>query len=85
MLCADQPKTVTSALVWLGLQDQDWSWSYQALSSPTWRMHELFDPLLEDALRLRPILRPRSFPPRTIPCCARPAAKCPAPSMPAIP
>jgi len=54
MLCADRPKTVTSALVWLDLQDQDWSWSYQALSSPTWRMHELFDPALEDALRLRP-------------------------------
>ncbi len=54
MLCAEHPKTVTSVLVWLGLQDQDWSWSYQALSSPTWRMHELFDPLLEDVLRLRP-------------------------------
>lgn len=54
MLCADHPKTVTSALVWLDLQDQDWSWPYQALSSPTWRLHELFDPLLEDVLRLRP-------------------------------
>ncbi len=52
LLCAEKPKTVTSALIWLGLGHQDWSASFHLLSDDAWAMHDLFDPLLEAALRL---------------------------------
>jgi hypothetical protein len=54
LLCADKPKTVTSALIWLEQQHQDWSASFHLLSHDVWSMHDLFDPLLEGALRLHP-------------------------------
>lgn len=54
LLCAERPKTVTSALMWLGLQDQDWSAHFRLLSRDSWSMHDLFDPQLAAALRLLP-------------------------------
>jgi hypothetical protein len=54
LLCAEKPKTVTSALIWLGREHQDWSACFHLLSHDAWSMHDLFDPLLETALRLHP-------------------------------
>jgi len=54
LLCAEQPKTITSALIWLGQQGQDWSATFRLLSCDTWSMQDLFNPLLETALRLHP-------------------------------
>lgn len=53
-LCANRPKTVTSALIWLGRQAQEWSGSFRLLSRDAWSMHDLFDPVLDDALRAQP-------------------------------
>lgn len=54
MMCAEKPKTITSALQWLGLEDQQWSPVYRALSEAKCSREELFTPILRTAIQLQP-------------------------------
>jgi hypothetical protein len=50
LLCAEGPKTITSALFWLDQQYQEWSNEYRLLSHAQWTTQDLFAPILESAV-----------------------------------
>src|SRR5437870_1796668 len=50
LLCAQNPKTITSALEWLDQQQEDWSADYRLFSQAHWDQQHLFAPLLAQAL-----------------------------------
>jgi hypothetical protein len=50
LLCADKPKTITSALVWLDQRDQDWSADYRLFSQAQWDVQTPFLPVFTQAL-----------------------------------
>ena len=53
LLCGDKPKTITSALGFLGREQQSgWSNEYRLLSQAHWDDETFFDPVLAVALRL---------------------------------
>lgn len=53
LLCGDRPKTITSALHWLGQEQEDWSGGYRLLSQSRWRPEALFEPILAAAIARR--------------------------------
>lgn len=54
LLCAQGPKTITSALSWLDRLYQDWSADYRLLSQAQWTIADLFAPIIHEALALYP-------------------------------
>jgi hypothetical protein len=50
LLCAEGPKTITSALCWLEQRQQDWSQEYRLLSQAQWSTHDFFAPVLTAAI-----------------------------------
>jgi len=50
LLCAANPKTITSALEWLGQDQQDWSADYRLFSQTQWPAQAAFAPVLTQAL-----------------------------------
>jgi hypothetical protein len=50
LLCAQKPKTITSALEWLDQQQQDWSADYRLFSQAHWDPQAAFAPVLTQAL-----------------------------------
>jgi len=48
LLCGETPKTIASALEWIGTQG-DWSADYRIFSKTRWRTNDLFAPLLAEA------------------------------------
>jgi hypothetical protein len=50
LLCAAKPKTITSALEWLGRDQQDWSADYRLFSQTQWPAQAAFAPVLTQAL-----------------------------------
>ena len=50
LLCADKPKTITSALEWLDQRDQDWSADYRLFSQAQWDVQTPFLPVFTQAL-----------------------------------
>jgi len=51
LLCGDVPKTITSAIEWNGAQG-DWSADYRLFAKTVWRLDDLFNPILADAVAL---------------------------------
>lgn len=51
LLCGEMPKTITSALVF-NRHEGDWSAEYRLFSKSVWTPDDLFDPILEEAVRL---------------------------------
>jgi hypothetical protein len=49
LLCGAKPKTVTSALEWLGQDQQGWSADYRLFSQTKWEVEDLFNSLLAQA------------------------------------
>lgn len=54
MLCGEKPKTITSAIEWLGRDQEDWSSQYRFFSQSQWDRTALFDPILAEVLRCHP-------------------------------
>ena len=52
LLCAEGPKTITSALCWLDQRYEDWSGEYRLLSQAQWSTGAFFAPVLETAVGL---------------------------------
>jgi hypothetical protein len=52
LLCAEGPKTITSALCWLDQRYEDWSREYRLLSQAQWFTGDFFAPILETAVGL---------------------------------
>ena len=52
LLCAEGPKTITSALCWLEQRYQDWSAEYRMRSKAQWATRDFYAPVLETAVRL---------------------------------
>jgi hypothetical protein len=52
LLCAEGPKTITSALCWLNQRYEDWSGEYRLLSQAQWSTGAFFAPVLEAAVGL---------------------------------
>ena len=50
LLCAEGPKTITSALGWLEQRYEDWSGEYRLLSQAQWSPSDFFTPVLEAAV-----------------------------------
>jgi hypothetical protein len=50
LLCAAKPKTITSALEWLGQDQRDWSADYRLFSQTQWPAQAAFAPVLTQAL-----------------------------------
>jgi len=50
LLCAAKPKTITSALEWLGQRQEDWSADYRLFSQSHWDSQDLFLPVFRQAL-----------------------------------
>jgi hypothetical protein len=50
LLCAPNPKTITSALEWLEQPQEDWSADYRLFSQAQWQHQNLFAPLWDQAL-----------------------------------
>lgn len=50
LLCGQKPKTVTSALEWLGQTQEDWSADYRLFSQAHWDAQAIFQPLFSQAL-----------------------------------
>jgi hypothetical protein len=50
LLCASRPKTITSALEWLGQDQQDWSADYRLFSQTHWLAQAAFTPVFAQAL-----------------------------------
>jgi hypothetical protein len=61
LLCAAKPKTITSALEWLGHQQQDWSADYRLFSQAQWPGQAVFAPVLTQALAHRACAAPRVY------------------------
>jgi len=53
LLCAAKPKTITSALEWLGQDQQDWSADYRLFSQTHWLAQAAFTPVFAQALVFR--------------------------------
>jgi hypothetical protein len=76
LLCGPKPKTLTSALEWLGQQAEDWSADYRLFSQTHWEKRKpLSSPCSPRRWPIRPVAARGSISARTIPSCARPAAK----------
>lgn len=54
LICGDKPKTITSALEWLGAQNQQWSSVYRLLSEARCLREKLFAPILQGVMQLHP-------------------------------
>ncbi len=50
LLCAEGPKTITSALCWLDQRYEDWTRAYRLLSQAQWSTGDFFAPVLETAV-----------------------------------
>jgi hypothetical protein len=50
LLCSQRPKTITSALEWLGQDQQDWSADYRLFSQTQWQAQDLFASVFTQAL-----------------------------------
>lgn len=50
LLCAQKPKTITSALEWLDQRQQDWSADYRLFSQAHWDSQMAFAPVFAQAL-----------------------------------
>ena len=50
LLCAEGPKTITSALGWLEQRYEDWSGEDRLLSQAQWSLSDFFAPVLETAV-----------------------------------
>ena len=50
LLCGQNPKTITSALEWLELDQQDWSAEYRLFSQAQWQVEDLFTSVFAQAL-----------------------------------
>ena len=50
LLCGQKPKTLTSALDWLGQSQQDWSADYRLFSQAHWEVQAAFQPVFTQAL-----------------------------------
>jgi hypothetical protein len=50
LLCAQKPKTITSALEWLGQRQEDWSADYRLFSQAQWQSQRAFAPVFTQAL-----------------------------------
>lgn len=50
LLCGQKPKTITSAMEWLGQTDQDWSADYRLFSQTHWDTQSVFAPLFSQAV-----------------------------------
>jgi hypothetical protein len=61
MLCADNPKTITSALAWLGRTQEDWSADYRLFSQDQWETQAPFLPVLTQALAHPACCQPRVY------------------------
>ena len=53
LLCGQKPKTLSSALEWLGQSQQDWSADYRLFSQAHWEAQAAFQPLFIQALAHR--------------------------------
>jgi DDE superfamily endonuclease len=61
LLCAAKPKTITSALEWLGQDQQDWSADYRLFSQTQWPAQAAFGPVFAQALAHRACGGPRVY------------------------
>ena len=58
LLCAEGPKTITSALGWLEQRDQDWTAEYRLLARAQWARADYFGPVVETAVAYTPATAP---------------------------
>jgi hypothetical protein len=61
LLCAPNPKTITSALEWLDQRQEDWSGSYRLFSQAHWQAQALFQPVFGLALASPACAGPRVY------------------------
>jgi hypothetical protein len=54
LICGDKPKTITSALEWLAVQDEQWSPAYRMLSEARCSRDKIFAPILQGVMQLHP-------------------------------
>jgi hypothetical protein len=52
LLCGQKPKTVTSAIEWLGKSQEDWSPDYRLFSQTQWEGPDFFAPVFHQAVGL---------------------------------
>ena len=61
LLCAEKPKTITSALEWLDRRQEDWSGNYRLFSQAQWDAQAVFQPVFRQALASSACAGPRVY------------------------
>jgi len=61
LLCGPKPKTITSALEWLGQRQEDWSADYRLFSQAHWDAQAVFQPVFGQALASPACAGPRVY------------------------
>jgi len=61
LVCAPNPKTITSALEWLDQRQEDWSADYRLFSQAHWEAQAVFEPVFHQALASAGVGRERVY------------------------
>lgn len=52
LICGENPKTLTSALEWLAVENEQWSQAYRVLSEARCLRDKIFAPILQDVMQM---------------------------------